>query len=237
MSMRSTIDKLRTATGAALLALLTAMLPHQATADRTLPDDPEEFVEVYEECVQPLFDGSAELPSDSTGVELDIRYRPTPLYPQYNDNTLRVFVTAPSYMTWNSVAYRLVVLDLHLPGATLSGNGQYPLLVHFVHTGRDNSLGVLGVRVEEGDDNDALAGLLEALGTGEVSAGGLDPKGMLPSVVSVDRYLGPESIETCDFELHWYLADQPVQASSEQLTALRALLGATPATTDQAAAH
>jgi carbonic anhydrase len=191
---------------------------------RTAPSDPEAFTEAYEACSAGLAQLALVEQASATPVQVSLRYRPTPLLADTGADGLRAFFSAPSFMVRERVPYRLVSLHLHQPDTADDPANKAPLLAHLVHYGADGSYGVLGLRVTEGAPNPELDKLILAA-VGEETSGGLNPRRLLPPSVGVGAYLGPEDIPDCEYQVHWHFADEPLNASGEQIRAMQKLLG------------
>ena len=209
------------------IALLTGPIaagaPDFGLQEQSAPEDTEEFTEAYGECSAALVNFPLANAASEESPELTLKYRPTPLFTETSATALIAYITTPSFMVRGDTVYRLVTLQLHLPGPELSEQGSYPLLAHFVHYGQDGSFGVLGVRFVEGEASPELEKLINAA-VDSVTAPGLNPRDLVPERIDIPYQLGPGELPGCDYRLYWYLVAQPMQASPAQIEALQQLL-------------
>ncbi len=210
-----------------LLALSTGALAGALDLElqgRTAPNDPEEFTTGYESCSAELIRLLPDTADADNTASTELRYRPTPLFADTGADGLRAFFGTPSFMVHEKRTYRLVTLHLHSVANAQSAKSS-TLLANFVHAGLDGSYGVLGVRVVEGSENPELQGLLLAA-VGEEVESGLNPGRLLPAMLTTSSVAGAQNLEDCEYSVNWYLSATPIQASGEQLQAMRLLLDA-----------
>lgn len=98
--------------------------------------------------------------------------------------------------------------------------------VHFVHMNSHGELGVLGVMIEEGGENDTLAAILATdptdVGKHVLHQGGnINPNKLVPSHKDeIEEYFiftGSLTTPPCSEGVNWLIAKHPVQASEEQI--------------------
>ncbi len=105
-----------------------------------------------------------------------------------------------------------------------------PLDAHFVHKADDGRLAVLAVSFVEGPANPVLATLLACLPEQpsdpqtypDVT---IDPSGLLPSDMTVYRYMGSLTTPPCTEGVNWYVPRGMATASEEQIARLTTALG------------
>lgn len=128
-------------------------------------------------------------------------------------------------MISGGTAFDLVQVHFHTPSEHAMGGKRYPLAAHFVHATADGRLGVLGVMFTEGRANQGLADILKAHAKGNGAPVSLDIDTMMPDDLSVYRYMGSLTTPPCSEGVNWHVASAPVEASAEQIAALREALG------------
>lgn len=126
-------------------------------------------------------------------------------------------------------AFSFAQFHFHSPAEHTIDRRAYPAELHFVHRNSAGQLAVLGVFIEEGSENEALAALLAATPTGEgdelathVTA---DLLALLPSDRTYFAYAGSLTTPPCSEGVRWNVLRTPIQASAAQIAALRELLG------------
>ncbi|HCK84536.1 MAG TPA: hypothetical protein DHW63_08475, partial [Hyphomonadaceae bacterium] len=133
-----------------------------------------------------------------------------------------------SLVTIGADAYNLAQFHFHAPAEhTLDGRA-YPVELHFVHRNSTGRLAVVGVFIEEGAENAALAALLQHKphAQGEASHLSLDPNALLPNDRTYFAYAGSLTTPPCTQGVRWNVLRTPIQGSPAQIAALREALGA-----------
>lgn len=120
--------------------------------------------------------------------------------------------------------YSLVQLHFHTPAEHMLHSKRYPLVAHLVHGTRDNQFAVLGVMFKEGEANEALEPIIEALEADGKDVT-LDVSQMVPDDLDIWRYMGSLTTPPCTEGVNWHVADEVLTASPEQIAAMRARLG------------
>lgn len=121
--------------------------------------------------------------------------------------------------------YDLLQVHFHTPAEHAFDGERHPLVAHFVHATEEGRLGVLGVMFTEGEANAGLATLLQAHAKGNGTTLTVDIDDMVPDTLAVWRYMGSLTTPPCTEGVNWHVANEPVEASAEQIAALRAVLG------------
>ena len=128
-------------------------------------------------------------------------------------------------MMSGGTAYDLVQVHWHTPAEHAFDGSRYPLVAHFVHATEGGKLGVLGVMFAEGAENPALDRVIRGQSRGNGTAVSVDIMDMVPDDLAVYRYMGSLTTPPCSEGVNWHVANRPVQASAEQIAALRSALG------------
>lgn len=163
--------------------------------------------------------------------DLNPRYLPLEGAFVNNGHTLQFAPAAnTSMLTIGADAYNLVQFHFHSPAEHTLDRRAYPIELHFVHRNSAGQLAVVGVFIEEGAENSALAALLaakpQAEGDANASHVALDPAALLPSDRIYFAYAGSLTTPPCTQGVRWNVLRTPIQASPEQVAALREALGA-----------
>ncbi len=127
-------------------------------------------------------------------------------------------------------AYTLAQFHFHSPSEHLMDRRAYPLELHFVHKNSQGRLAVVGVFIEEGPENEALAALVAAAPAQTGDAHGahvaLNPHALLPADRTYYAYAGSLTTPPCSEGVRWNVMRAPITASAAQIAALRERLGA-----------
>lgn len=163
--------------------------------------------------------------------DLAPRYLPTAGTFLNNGHTLQFNLSGnTSVLTIGQDAYGLVQFHFHSPAEHTLDRRAFPVELHFVHRNGAGQLAVVGVFIEEGAENPALASLLAAkpMGEGETHASQLemDMNALLPTDRAYFAYAGSLTTPPCSEGVRWNVLRTPIQASPAQIAALRESLGA-----------
>lgn len=164
--------------------------------------------------------------------DLTPRYLPLSGGFQNNGHTLQFGPghDASALLTIGQDAYAFLQFHFHAPAEHTLDRRAYPAELHFVHRNSAGQLAVVGVFLEEGAENPALAHLLAAQphGHGEAHASQLeiDMNALLPDDRAYYAYAGSLTTPPCSEGVRWNVLRTPIQASPAQIAALRETLGA-----------
>lgn len=169
--------------------------------------------------------------ADTNGaVDYSVDYKATPLTILNNGHTVQVNMEAGGKLMASGVAFDLAQIHFHAPSEHVVQGKHYPLEAHFVHKSADGTLAVLGVFIEEGADNAALAAIIDHLPQEKsepktFSETQIDPNNLLPENRNIYRYAGSLTTPPCSEGVKWHVLSSPVTASKEQITKLSAVMG------------
>ncbi len=148
-----------------------------------------------------------------------------------NDGRNIQFDTRPgSGIVVEGKRFELQQFHFHHPGEHTVGGAAYPMELHLVHAGADGALAVVGVFLEEGEPNRALASLWRSLpedpGPARVIEGTVDAAALLPARRTTWRYRGSLTTPPCTEEVSWLVMTDPVSVSRDQIEAFRRIVPA-----------
>ena len=142
-----------------------------------------------------------------------------------NGHTIQVNVPNGSAIKLDGTTYELLQFHFHHPSEHLLDGKPLAMEAHFVHRSSDGNLAVLGVLIEEGAENAALAPIWAAMpahkGDGPVVSVAL--KDLLPADRTLFRYAGSLTTPPCSEIVNWVTFKTPIQASREQIAAFATL--------------
>ncbi len=178
-------------------------------------------------------DGREQSPIDLTGAEpgalseIAFDYAPSPISILNNGHTIQVDYQPGSAIVLDGTRYGLVQFHFHHRSEHTVDGADFPLEMHLVHASADGALAVVGVFLEEGEANEALApvwrGLPAEPGPAAIIEGSLDANALLPERRTTWRYAGSLTTPPCTEGVSWLVMTDPVTASSEQIEAFRTL--------------
>lgn len=164
--------------------------------------------------------------------DLEPRYLPLAGGLHNNGHTLQFAPqeTGAAVLMIGQDMYSFAQFHFHASAEHTLDRRAFPVELHFVHRNSAGQLAVLGVFIEEGAENPELANLMAARPTaqGEENASHLEVNlnALLPSDRAYFAYAGSLTTPPCSEGVRWNVLRTPIQASPEQIAALRESLGA-----------
>ena len=226
---------------AALALGLAAVAAGQINAQATTPWDYEgkrgalnwgRLDPAYRTCSQ----GHEQAPIDIRGAHLNKALQPIefhyiagPVTLTNDGHSIVARVNAGSYMVAGGVRYELVEYDFHHPSESAVKGKLSDMEVHLMHRSADGKLAVIAVRLLEdpGSPNAALATLWEHLpktaGATEKITDMVNAGGLLPADRGYWSYMGSLSTPPCTEGVRWFVFEQELSLSRDQLRAFAAL--------------
>jgi len=135
--------------------------------------------------------------------------------------TVRVDVAPGGYIVFNGLRYDLVEFHCHHPAEDLINGKLSDLQIDLMHKSADGRKAIIGVRVNEGRVNGALAALWPSL---PATPGGkatiqdfFDPLGLLPLDRSYWTYPGSMTVPPCTEGVQWIAMQTPTELAQDQL--------------------
>ena len=186
----------------------------------------------YRACSQ----GHEQSPIDIRGAHLNKALQPIefhyiagPITLVNDGRTIVAHVDPGSYIEANGVRYKLVELDFHHPGEEAVKGRLSDMDVQLLHRSADGKLAVLEVRLMEdaGNPNAVLSALWPRLprsgGASERVTEMVSPGGLLPADRGYWTYTGSLTAPPCTEGVRWYVFEQELSLSRDQLRAFAAL--------------
>lgn len=137
---------------------------------------------------------------------------------------------SPAILSIGGDEFAFAQFHFHAPAEHTLDRRAYPAELHFVHRNQSGQLAVVGVFIEEGPENSALAALLDHAPRqgGEELAEQLSVNltALLPPDRAYFAYAGSLTTPPCSEGVRWNVLRTPITASMEQIAALRETLGA-----------
>lgn len=158
---------------------------------------------------------------------LRFNYQEAPLRVANDGHTIRFDLSGKSSLDFGEMTFGLRQIYVHAPSEHTLRGREYPMELQLLHSSRE-SLAVVGVFVEAGDDNGALASLWEHLPQSvedvkTVEGVRWQPSELLPASPATHRYAGSLTTPPCSENVRWILMDEPITLSQEKIDAFRAL--------------
>ena len=146
-----------------------------------------------------------------------------------NGHTIEVHVNPGSYIVAGGVRYDLVQFHFHHPGEEAVKGKLSDMDIHLVHKSADGKLAVIAVRLNEDISlpNATLATLWQhmptAVGAHEKITEMVNPGGLLPADRGYWTYTGSLTTPPCTEGVRWFVFEQELGLSRDQLRAFGAL--------------
>jgi Carbonic anhydrase len=162
---------------------------------------------------------------------LGFAYTPQALQITNNGHTIQVDRAQGGTLSVGDARYALAQFHFHGPSEHTVTGKHYPLELHLVHKASDGTLAVVGVLIEQGAANPALAPIVAHLPNKEgqsasVAAVAFDAATLLPAQHAYAHYRGSLTTPPCSEGVQWFVLDAPITASKAQIEALSRVMGA-----------
>ena len=226
-----------------LIVALTALFATGAIAAEQQPhwsyngkEGPEHWAQLnpgYETCAL----GHAQSPIDISHTtraslpRIAFDYKASPAEVVNNGHTVQVNLTNAGGIEIDGKPYRLVQFHFHTPSEEhIAGKG-FPMVAHFVHQAADGRLAVVAVLFKEGEKNQALASVFDAMppkaGDKVELANSFAPQTVLPQQQGYYAFAGSLTTPPCREGVQWRVLTQPVELSHEHLATFQHLYAKT----------
>jgi carbonic anhydrase len=144
-----------------------------------------------------------------------------------NGHTIVVELNGNNELIVDEESYELVQFHFHAQSEHQVDKEHYPLELHLVHTSSSGGLAVLGVFVAEGEHNESLAEVFQAMSEASGDPLPLETQLDLPTLVPAEitgwNYPGSLTTPPCTEGVHWNVLATPLTASAAQIGAFSAL--------------
>jgi carbonic anhydrase len=149
-------------------------------------------------------------------------YRGTPILDLLNNgHTIQEAVEPGSWVEVAGRRYELKQFHFHSPSEHRISRKSFPLEVHLVHQHPQGDLAVIGVMVEQGEENPVLRELWPLMprqpGEHKSSDDRIKTSELLPDGRDYLEYNGSLTTPPCSEGVHWIVFKKPIEASPEQI--------------------
>jgi len=180
--------------------------------------------------------GAEQSPIDLAGAAAEdlaniaFNYQSTDVRILNNGHTVQVNYDPGSFLEVDGERYDLAQFHFHAPSEhTIDGKPSAAEL-HLVHKNAAGKLAVVGVMIDEGAENAAVApvwGNLPATESAEASLGiRFNAADVLPADRTTYRYPGSLTTPPCTEGVRWHVMTQPIEMSPGQIEAFHSLFAA-----------
>ncbi|MFN8475376.1 MAG: carbonic anhydrase family protein [Anaerolineae bacterium] len=162
-------------------------------------------------------------------ADLKLDYKPSPLNILNNGHTIEGEYHEGSTLTLDGVPYKLVQFHFHNPSEHEANGKLDAMELHLVHQSDKGDVVVVGVWIEPGAENKALAPVFSNLPKDQqdakpVPGATVNAADFLPATQTYYRYDGSLTTPPCTQGVKWIMMSTPVTASAEQLAAYKAIM-------------
>lgn len=160
---------------------------------------------------------------------LEVTYAEIPLEILNNGHTVEVMYQPGSSLVVDGNTFQLQQFHFHSPSEHTVDGKHSALEVHLVHKDAGGKLAVLGVLVDEGNENKFLEEIWPHLprkkgDTAKVPDVRIDCDELLPDNMASYRYSGSLTTPPCSEQVQWFVLQHEVEASPEQLREFREVI-------------
>lgn len=158
--------------------------------------------------------------SNLPAIQFDYKYSE---YEVVNDgSTIKVNYEPGSSITVAGKRYELLQFHFHAPTEHQINGKTYPMEAHLVHQSSDGQLAVVGVLMEEGEENAFISALWSNLpqqsGVDRVIQGvKINASALPPAEQSYYQYAGSLTTPPCSEGVNWMVLKQPIEVSKAQI--------------------
>lgn len=161
-------------------------------------------------------------------VDMTIQYEPTTVTLENTGNTIQANpITKRNMIVLNDKEYALEQFHFHTPSEHQFNGKSSPMELHLVHKDPYGKLAVLGVMIQEGNENERLAAAWNVLPkkTSEktIVKEPVDVKSLLPQKQTNFHYNGSLTTPPCTEGIKWLVFEHPIYMSKDQIQAFKDL--------------
>jgi carbonic anhydrase len=206
--------------------------PHWSYAGTDGPAHWGDLAPAFAACKAGRMQSPIDISAAATGLSVgaphhEIHYQASPLKILHNGHTVQLNQAPGSTMTIAGGKYDLLQFHFHAPSEHTVEGKSFPMEIHFVHANSHGELAVIGVMVEEGAANAALAEAwahLPAHQSAEEMVAGIsvDAAAILPPDGRYHHYKGSLTTPPCSENVRWFVLAEPISMSAAQIAKFEA---------------
>lgn len=155
-------------------------------------------------------------------VDIEFRYQASILQVLNNGHTFQVNYGDGSYIIVNGDRFDLLQFHFHSPSEHGRDGVRYPIEAHLVHKNAKGQLAVVGVFMESGAENISLMEMwdhmpMHAGPAKEIKRVAINAADLVPAGTQFYRYMGSLTTPPCSEGVNWFVANEPINVSPEQI--------------------
>lgn len=158
---------------------------------------------------------------------VDINYAPTKFSIVHNGHAIQANPESSSNsIVFEGNEYILDQFHFHAPSEHQFDGENLDMELHLVHQDANGELAVLGLLIQEGEENETLASIWNELPESETAedveiANPVDLAALLPSDQAYYHYNGSLTTPPCAEDVKWIVFEKPIEMSKEQIQAYK----------------
>lgn len=207
---------------------LTEHQAYWSYEEETVLETPANVDSVYEACTK----GEAQSPINIETTRIEETNKAEDIAINYEEDSFSLLndgytIKAIAETKNNSIIvggedFKLMEIHFHNPSEHQLEGSHYEMEAHLVHKNNEGELAVVGLFIENGEMNTVLSDMW-ALLPEEVTESYIavdDPinlVNLLPTELNIFQYLGSLTTPPCTEGVQWYIIEQPIQMSNEQI--------------------
>ena len=147
-----------------------------------------------------------------------------------NGHTVQANYGKGSYITVANERFDLLQFHFHTPSEHKVAGRSFPMEIHFVHRNARGRLAVVGVLIAAGEASLAAREIWDRLPAAAHSKSSdahalINARDLMPSEGKYFRYSGSLTTPPCSEQVDWYVLQQPMTFSIEQIGRIRGIMG------------
>ena len=160
---------------------------------------------------------------ETNDIAIEPQYNATKLSLENNGHTIQANVALQNnLLIVNEQQFNLLQFHFHTPSEHQFNGQLYEMELHFVHQNEKDELAVLGVMIQQGEENKTLQPLWNVLPqttTDEemVVLQNIALHELLPPEQSFYYYEGSLTTPPCTEQVQWFMLKEPIEMSNDQI--------------------
>ena len=161
---------------------------------------------------------------------IETNYSVAPVDMHNDRHSIHFTYTPGSMLKIGDKQFELEEFHFHTPAEHRILDTSFPMEIHFKHKMADGTFAVLAVMVKEGRSNLAAEEIwphlpLEPDQTTRRPDIKINARDFMPDNKAVFRYMGSLTTPPCTEGINWYIFQQPIEFSSQQIAAIHGIMG------------
>ncbi|EHS59702.1 carbonic anhydrase [Paenibacillus sp. Aloe-11] len=163
------------------------------------------------------------LEASQTQQPIQAHYTNTKVSILNNGHTVQINAASPSnYIVLDGTKFTLKQFHFHHPSEHQIDGKNADMELHFVHQSDNGSTAVLGVLIQNGNENKAFSRIWSKLPTDVSKEAALEEEinlaALLPKDLHSIRYSGSLTTPPCTEHVNWIVLEQPIEMSADQIS-------------------